>query len=115
MVPGITGTIGDKSGLVVARGRFDIVKLEGLVREHGGTVEEYKGKRLVTVTHNAELPAPDGTQTLQPVHPSMTLAFLERRPVRRQRDLVAFGESAAVKHAIDAQLAAPTASPATTR
>jgi len=99
MVPGITGTIGDKSGLVVARGRFDIVKLEGLAREHGATVEEYNGKRLVTVTNNSELPAPDGTQTLHSGHPSVTIAFLEP-------GLVAVGESATVKHAIDAQASA---------
>ena len=102
MVPGTTGTAGDKSGLIVARGRFDVVKLEGLAREHGATVEEYSGKRLVTISGNtgtAELPAPDGTQSLQSLHsghPSMTIAFLEP-------GLVAFGESATVKHAIDAQ------------
>ncbi len=104
MVPGITGTIGDKSGLVVARGRFDMIKLEGLALEHGGTVEEYGGKHLVSVTHNAELPAPDGTQTLKPIHPSMTIAFLERAvPGGASATLIAFGESATVKHAIDAQ------------
>ena len=43
-----TGTAGRPKGLVVARGRFNIVQLETLAREHGGTVEEYKGKRLVT-------------------------------------------------------------------
>ena len=75
------------TGLVVARGRFDIVTLEGLAREHGGTVEEYKGKRLVTSsqsTHNGE---------------HFTMAFLEP-------GLVAVGEAAAVKHAIDAQMSA---------
>ena len=99
MVPGSTGTAGDKSGLLVARGRFDVVKLEGLAREHGATVEEYSGKRLVTVTNNSELPAPDGTQTLHAGHPSMTIAFLEP-------GLVAVGESVTVKHAIDAQASA---------
>jgi hypothetical protein len=34
------------SGLVLARGRFDAVKIEALMREHGAEVEEYKGKRL---------------------------------------------------------------------
>ena len=37
----------DGGGLVVARGRFNDTQLEGLAREHGGTVEDYKGKRLV--------------------------------------------------------------------
>jgi hypothetical protein len=33
--------------LVLARGRFDQVRIEGLVREQGGTVEDYKGLRLL--------------------------------------------------------------------
>jgi hypothetical protein len=35
-------------GLVLARGRFDQVKIEALMREHGAVVEEYKGGRLIT-------------------------------------------------------------------
>jgi len=35
------------TGLVLARGRFDQVKIEGLMREHGAVVEEYKGGRLL--------------------------------------------------------------------
>lgn len=95
------GTQSHPTGLVVARGRFDVVTLEGLARQHGGTVEDYKGKRLVTV--NSSNPstvdvAPDGEQHLHEA-PAMTLAFLEP-------GLVAVGEAAAVKHAIDAQLSA---------
>ena len=71
---------GRPSGLVVARGRFDTVTLEALAREHGGTVEEYKGKRLVNS------PAEHTEQ--------ITLAFLEP-------GLVAVGSSSAVRHAID--------------
>ena len=59
----------------------------------------------MTVANNVELPpAPDGTQSLHPAHRSMTIAFLER-PVAGggSATLVAFGESATVKHAIDAQ------------
>jgi hypothetical protein len=78
----------NKSGMIVARGRFDVVKLEGLAREHGGTVEEYKGKRLVNCT-------PESPNQ----HQAMTIAFLEP-------GLVAVGESTAVRHAIDAQLTA---------
>jgi len=80
-------TAGDEhpTGLVVARGRFDIVRLEGLAREHGGTVEEYKGKRLVNS------PADKGEQ--------FTLGLLEP-------GLVAFGSTSAVRHAIDANMSA---------
>jgi hypothetical protein len=76
---------GRPSGLVVARGRFDTVTLEALAREHGGTVEEYKGKRLVNS------PAEHTEQ--------ITLAFLEP-------GLVAVGSSSAVRHAIDAATSA---------
>src|SRR6266853_3310402 len=35
------------AGMVLARGRFDEVKIEALMREHGAQVEDYKGKRLI--------------------------------------------------------------------
>lgn len=74
------------NGLVVARGRFDIVRLEGLAREHRGTIEEYRGKRLVSSPQHM-----NGEQ--------FTLGFLEP-------GLVAVGSTSAVKHAIDAQMSA---------
>lgn len=78
--------------LVVARGRFNDTQLESLIREHGGTVEEYKGKRLIV--------CPTGDHQGAPIQAgSVTLAFLEP-------GLVAIGESSAVKTSIDAQLAA---------
>ena len=40
----------DSEGLVVLSGRFDVPRLEALAREHGGTVSEYEGRRLVTTT-----------------------------------------------------------------
>jgi hypothetical protein len=70
-------------GLVVARGRFNDGLLETLAREHGGVVEDYKGKRLINS------PAENGHQ--------VTLAFLEA-------GLVAIGTKATVQRAIDAQL-----------
>ena len=72
-------------GMVVARGRFNVAQLETLAREHGGTVEDYKGKRLITS------PEQNGEQ--------FTMAFLEP-------GLVAVGDAAVVKHAIDTQLTA---------
>ena len=71
-------------GLVVARGRFNDTQLETLAREHGGQVEDYKGKRLIHSPANES-----GHQ--------MTLAFLEA-------GLVAIGTKATVQGAIDAQL-----------
>ncbi len=112
VVAAMSGNPSNKSGLLVARGRFDIVKLEGLAREHGGTVEEYQGKRLVTVGSvqgdnlappaPQTVPGPPAPQAIAPqqrVPHAMTIAFLEP-------GLVAVGESGAVKHAIDAQMSA---------
>lgn len=85
-------------GLVVARGRFNDTQLEGLAREHGGAVEDYKGKRLVVAPTNQRVPGETGT-TVEVGHKNMVLAFLEP-------GLIAVGDSASVKRAIDAQLTA---------
>jgi len=84
------GTSEHGAPLVVARGRFNDAQLETLAREHGGQVEDYKGKRLVVAT-----PKVEGTEI--PNHGSVVLAFLEP-------GLIAIGELGAVKSAIDAQL-----------
>jgi hypothetical protein len=65
--------------LVLARGRFDDELIETLVRQRGGQVDEYKGKRLLTHREGEH---------------DLGLAFVEP-------DLVAFGTSAAVRRAID--------------
>jgi hypothetical protein len=70
----------DGPPLVLARGRFDAVRIEGMIREHGGSVEDYKGKRLLI--------APESN------NPGMAVAFVEP-------GLVAAGAVTAVKRAID--------------
>ncbi len=93
---------GHPNGVVVARGRFDTVKLEGLARDHGAQVEEYKGKRLLTLQHmssNDELPVSGEPTSVQVAGKTGVLAFLEP-------GLVALGDLSSVKAAIDAQLTA---------
>jgi hypothetical protein len=79
------GSEGDDAGhermLVIASGRFDSVRIEGLAREHGGRVSEYRGKRLITHTPTNESRA-------------MAVAFIKP-------GLVAFGSERAVRQAID--------------
>lgn len=95
------------NGLVVARGRFNTTQLETLAREHGGVVEEYKGKRLVTVSgeghERIEAERADNDATPHVTHHDgnhrMTLAFLEP-------GLVAIGSEPAIKSSIEAQLSA---------
>jgi hypothetical protein len=69
------------STIVLARGRFDEVKIEALMREHGGQVEQYKGKRVIVGGQ------PQG-------RPSLSLAFLEP-------GLVAVGSANLVHTAVD--------------
>ena len=92
VVASLTTGLQKPAPLVVARGRFNDTQLEALIREHGGTVEDYKGKRLIVCTTNAHGDMPIQTG-------SITLAFLEP-------GLIAIGDTAAVKTSIDAQLAA---------
>jgi hypothetical protein len=68
--------------LVLARGRFDADRVETLVRQHGGAVEDYKGKRLLVIT--------DASHTV-------AVSFVEA-------GLVAAGDAAAVRRAIDTKL-----------
>jgi hypothetical protein len=80
--------IGERAdGLVIARGRFDTVRLEGLAKEHGGTVSEYRGKRLVSAPIDRHR---EGDES----HPEFALAFLEP-------GLMAMGSMPAVKQAIE--------------
>jgi hypothetical protein len=65
--------------LVIARGRFDQVRLEGFAREEGGVVEDYKGIRLIT-------------------HDNSGIAFVEP-------GVVALGVPTIVRKAIDIKLA----------
>lgn len=74
-------------GLVLARGRFNEVQIEALMRDHGGNAETYKSKRLIV---NA---SPNGRR--------FALAFLEPA-------LVALGSETLVRGAIDHQPGGPS-------
>jgi hypothetical protein len=80
-------TPGTQSALLVARGNFNPTQLENLAVQHGGVVETYREKRLVSVTKTSDEKTPHRG----------TLAFLEA-------GLVAIGDTDTVKRAIDAQL-----------
>ena len=89
------------SPLVVARGRFNDSLLETVAREHGGTVEQYHGKRLVSAPAGAAVASPEAGTAVQVPHGAhqVMLAFLET-------GLIAVGDGPAVKKAIDAQASA---------
>jgi hypothetical protein len=71
----------DGPPLVLARGRFDRVRIEGAAREKGGAAEDYRGTRLLTHKDS-----------------NLGVAFLEP-------GLVALGPIAAVRRAIDTKAA----------
>ena len=81
-------TPGTHSALLVARGNFNPTQLENLAVQHGGAVETYRDTRLVSVSKDGLNDGHGGT-----------LAFLEA-------GLVAIGDTATVKRAIDAKLTA---------
>ena len=80
VTPGPDTTMHQGSGIVLARGRFDQVKIEALMREHGATVEQYKDTRVIVA------PEHQG--------PSISVSFLEP-------GLAAIGTSNLIHTAVD--------------
>jgi hypothetical protein len=91
-----SGTKG--AGMVLARGRFDEVKIEALMREHGATVETYNGKRLIVGDHKAikELDADPGNAGIVRDGPAKSFAVSFMEP-----GLVAIGSTSLIRSAID--------------
>lgn len=71
------------NGMVIARGHFDEVRIESLMREHGAEVQDYNGSRLIVahVSSNTE-------------ETSLSVAFLEH-------GLAAIGSTNLIKNAVD--------------
>jgi len=95
------GTSVSGAGMVLARGRFDEVKIEALMREHGAQVETYKNSRLIVADHadvGRRRPADGGvgdSSNAGPARPNrFALSFIEP-------GLVAVGGTGLVRHAID--------------
>jgi hypothetical protein len=86
--PGSTKMPG--AGMVLARGRFDEVKIEALMREHGAQVENYNGKRLI-VAGGPDAPVADIPRVRAG---SFALSFMEP-------GLAAIGSTRLIKSAID--------------
>jgi hypothetical protein len=102
------GSTGMGDGVVLARGTFDGVKIEALMRQHGASIETYKGKRLITGDRftppfpvNGNNSGNDSTPPPQVAPPQssegFSLAFMEP-------GLIALGSRTLVQHAIDLQV-----------
>src|SRR5262245_30080978 len=79
------------AGMVLARGRFDEVKIEALMREHGAHVEEYSGKRLIVGDATRDVAIGDQNKRMGG---SFALSFVEP-------GLAAIGSTNLIKSAID--------------
>jgi hypothetical protein len=89
---GVGGSGG--AGMVLARGRFDTVRIEGVMREHGAEVETYNGVRLITVQRGREASNVDTPEPASGQASSMAVAFIEH-------GLAAVGSPVLVRRAID--------------
>ena len=97
------GSTGGPGGMVLARGTFDVPRIEALMSEHGARVEDYKGVHVIRVgAHNAMADlhggmAPSDTRPDRvgvPGANDFAVSFIEPR-------LVAVGNAGLVRAAID--------------
>lgn len=94
VAPSLDGSSGAPGvGLILARGRFNDVKIESLMREHGATVQDYKGVRVVVAPREPRTDSPGDSQR-RAWHEDFSLAFIEP-------GLLAFGSSPLVRNAVD--------------
>ena len=84
------------AGMVLARGRFDEVRIESLMREHGAEVQTYGDKRLIVGDpHRIDVDATDPAPPRRDAgERSFALSFIEP-------GLVAIGSTPLVRTAID--------------
>lgn len=80
-------------GLILARGRFNDVKIEALMREHGASVGDYKGVRLIVGPQESRA---EGSGDTPRAHrgEDFAVAFLEP-------GLAALGSTPLVRNAVD--------------
>ncbi len=88
--PPTGGASMEQGAVVLVRGRFNVQQIETLATQHGATVEEYGGKRLIIFTDQAGHAA--GAQAVMNAKPGV--AFLEP-------GLLGLGPTPALKSAID--------------
>jgi hypothetical protein len=84
---------GEKRGAVLARGRFDVNRIQGFIREKNGVERDYRGKKMFfapeTVSDNEPADSP-----AHRMRSEMAVAFLAD-------NVVGFGSEAALKRTID--------------
>jgi hypothetical protein len=82
-------------GMVLARGVFDAVKIEALMREHGARIEDYKSHRLIVADIHRTVGFPVDTRP-DTTPDGFALTFMET-------GLAAVGSASLIRSAIDNQ------------
>lgn len=90
---------GEKRGAVLARGRFDLPRIQSFIREKGGVERDYRGKKVFLAPEHVGAEADATTDTpadlpARHVHAQMALAFLAD-------NVVAFGTEQALRQTVD--------------
>ena len=94
LYPDRDGTNTPGAGMVLARGRFDEVKIEALMRDHGAHVENYNGKRLIVADPKDLVDAGAGDIPAHGHSASLSLSFIEP-------GLAAIGSTKLIRSAVD--------------
>ena len=99
VVAGFAGDPSKPGGVVVVRGRFDAALIEAQARQHGATLEEYRGKRLLLSPEFAH----DADETLRDEETGVEIELPTRGGVAfLEPGLLALGDEATLKRSIDA-------------
>lgn len=100
VVAGFTGSDPTQGGAVVlVRGRFNDGQIETTAVQHGARAEEYRGKRMLVMSHGGPEHVPSGDAHAMPAgFGAPALAFIEP-------GLIALGDVASIKRAIDTNAA----------
>lgn len=87
---------GERRGAVLARGRFDVPRIQAFIRQKGGIEREYRGKKVfLAPEHTTTEVMPDTPDaTRRHGHPTMAVAFLAD-------NVVGFGTEQALHNTVD--------------
>jgi hypothetical protein len=86
----------EPSGLILTRGHFDEARIDAVVREHGGQVEQYRGKRIYASLRHKGKDGEKGAEIAAGDRKHAELAFSFIEP-----GLAVMGSADLVKQAID--------------
>lgn len=87
---------GGKRGAVLARGRFDVPRIQGFIKGHGGVESTYRGKKVFLAPNH-----PKGQETAEQAGPALAHQHAQMGVAFLADNVVALGTEQAVKAAVD--------------